>query len=269
MLLSALPARLAAPACASEMGTASAVGPRSERIRLLQKLCDEHSAVSLHASHDDPHSADAASLATHLTARLWAVDSVQSSLSWHVPADHPGLDELVQAPTLQAVALLDDAQLQFRLHSPLLVHSDARCVLQAALPEEMQRIQRRDAYRVPTPERLAPTARFRHPSLPDMPLALRVLDISLGGCALWLPHDVPPLQAGSHLAQALIELDTLTRFKTSLDIHHINHFHAGHHGVRLGCAWLPLPGPAQRTLQRWIDHTQKRQRLLAAGADKV
>jgi flagellar brake protein len=265
MLLPALPALAVASAVAPEFGVASSVSQRSERIRLLQRLCDQHSAVLLHAEHDDPHSGGAAGL----TARLWAVDSLQNCLSWSVPADHPGLDDLVQAPMLQAVALLDNAQLQFRLHSPLLVHSQARCVLQAALPDEMQRIQRRDAYRVPTPERLAPTARFRHPGLPDMQLALRVLDISLGGCALWLPLDVPPLQAGSHLSEALIELDTLTRFKTSLDIQHINHFSAVNQGVRLGCAWLPLPGPAQRTLQRWIDHTQKRQRLLAVGTDKA
>ena len=38
--------------------------------------------------------------------------------------------------------------------------------------------------------------------MPEMALTLRVLDLSLGGCALWCPADVPPLQPGTRLAIA-------------------------------------------------------------------
>ena len=35
---------------------------------------------------------------------------------------------------------------------------------------------------------------------PEMQLALRVLDVSIGGCALQVPRDVPALQPGAKLA---------------------------------------------------------------------
>ena len=34
--------------------------------------------------------------------------------------------------------------------------------------------------------------------MPDMQLELRVLDVSIGGCALWLPHDLPPWKTVYH-----------------------------------------------------------------------
>ena len=49
------------------------------------------------------------------------------------------------------------------------------CALQAAMPRDLYRFQRRGAYRVRTMERSSPMARLRHPSIPDMVLSLRVL----------------------------------------------------------------------------------------------
>jgi c-di-GMP-binding flagellar brake protein YcgR len=45
-----------------------------------------------------------------------------------------------------------------------------------------------------------------------MQLALRVLDVSIGGCALLLPADVPALEPGVTLQGVEIELDADTRF---------------------------------------------------------
>ena len=40
-------------------------------------------------------------------------------------------------------------------------------------------------------------AAFRTAAGPDMQLALRIVDISISGCALLLPSDVPPLTPGT------------------------------------------------------------------------
>jgi len=66
----------------------------------------------------------------------------------------------------------------------------------AELPREVFRFQRRNSFRVRTLPRSSPTMVLRHPGIPDMTLALRVLDVSTGGCALFLPNDVPPLSPG-------------------------------------------------------------------------
>jgi c-di-GMP-binding flagellar brake protein YcgR len=114
--------------------------------------------------------------------------------------------------------------------------------------------------------------------MPDMLLALRMLDVSIGGCALWLPGDVPPLQAGTRLGDLQVELDAETRFSAPATLQHVTSLGHGSEppertpagvaqavaaGVRIGCEWLALPGPAERVLQRWIDRAQQRQRLLA------
>ena len=108
-------------------------------------------------------------------------------------------------------------------------------------------------------------ASLRHPALPDMRLALRVMDVSIGGCALWLPQDVPPLQAGTLVADVHIELDTDTRFAAALCLQHVSGQGDNEQGVRVGCEWQALGPNAERVLQRWIDRTQRRRQLLTLG----
>ncbi len=226
----------------------------TERLALLRQLRDGNTPVILNAPDG-----------TSLTTALWALDDVRSRLSFSADASHPQLPGLVDADEVVAVAYLESVKLQFDLPGLVLVRSFNACTLQATMPRDIYRFQRRNAYRVRTPERNAPTARFRHPSMPEMVLALRVLDVSVGGCALWLPHDVPTLQAGTRLAEVQVELDDLTRFAAALTLQHVTVLQTGDRGVRLGCAWQPLSGGAERQLQRWIDQAQKRRRLLSLG----
>jgi c-di-GMP-binding flagellar brake protein YcgR len=114
---------------------------------------------------------------------------------------------------------------------------------------------------VRTVERQAPVARLRHPAIPEMTLALRVIDVSLGGCALWLPDDVPPLAAGTLLAEVGVTLDVATHFVAALRLQHVSALAPGMPGKRLGCEW-ELSGAAERSLQRFVDQAQRRRRLM-------
>ncbi len=225
-----------------------------ERLALLRQLRDGNTPVILNAP-------DGSSMST----ALWALDDQRGRLNFSADASHPQLQALVDADEVVAVAYLESVKLQFDLPGLLLVRSFNACALQAAMPRDIYRFQRREAYRVRTPERQAPKAYFRHPSMPDMPLALRVLDVSIGGCALWLPHDVPTLQVGTRLSEVLVELDELTRFNAALTLQHVMVLQTGDRGVRLGCAWRPSGMQAERSLQRWIEQAQKRRRLLTLG----
>jgi flagellar brake protein len=183
------------------------------------------------------------------------------------------LPTLVDADEAVAVAYLESVKLQFDLQDFMLVHGHNSCALQCRLPDEIYRFQRRNAYRVRTRESHGPRAGFRHPSMPEMHVELRVLDVSIGGCALWLPPDVPLLQAGTVLADVRLELDADTRFTSAVRLQHVSAqgaFHGspggnGTQGVRVGCEWRNLPSPSERVLQRWIDRTQRRRHLLTLG----
>jgi flagellar brake protein len=145
----------------------------------------------------------------------------------------------------------------------MLVRGTKHCALQADLPRELYRFQRRDSFRVRTHDRGSPTAHLRHPSMPDMTLALRVLDVSIGGCALLLPDDVPALPAGVRISGVFIELDADTRFDAELKLHHVTAMQSPSRAARLGCEFMHVDPKTTRALQRYIDQTQKRRRLLA------
>jgi c-di-GMP-binding flagellar brake protein YcgR len=225
-----------------------------ERASLLRQLRDGNVPVYLSSPQG-----------VGLASSLWTVDTDAGRLNFSADSQNPQLPALVEADELTAVAYLDSVKLQFELDSVTLVRGRDACSLQSGLPRELYRFQRRSAYRVRTVERHTPTAHLRHPALPDMRLALRVLDVSIGGCALWQPHDVPPLQAGSLVNDVQVELDADTRFSAALTLQHVSASGPVDRGHRLGCEWRPLSGAAERTLQRWIDQAQKRRRMLSLG----
>lgn len=186
-----------------------------------------------------------------LRTAIWAMDTTQQRLNLSVEASDPRLQQLVQSDEAVAVAYLPSAKLLFELRHLILVRSQRACMLQVDLPSEIYRIQRRNAFRV------------RHPAIPDMELSLRLLDVSLGGCALWLPDDVPLLQAGTLFGEVHVELDAETRFSTGLLVQHVSAMGPGEQGLRLGCEWAALGGVSERVLQRWIDMAQKRRSRLS------
>lgn len=228
------------------------VSSQAEVVRLLKQLMD--GATPLHLSAPD---------GSHYTTTLWTIDVQQRRLSLSADADASQLPALVEAGEAAAVAYLDSVKLQFDAANLVLVHGQKTCALQCDLPQELFRFQRRNAYRVRTLPRTSPTVTFRHPAIPEMSLALRVLDVSTGGCALFLPNDVPSLAPGITVHGVRMELDANTRFEATLQLCHVTSLNPQSNGVRIGCELTRLDGDAQRMLQRYIDQTQKRRRLLA------
>lgn len=200
---------------------------------------------------------------TGLGATVWTVDDERQRIAFDVEAGDPQLPGLVEANEATAVAYLDAVKLQFELQDLVLVRSPRATALQARLPRHVYRFQRRSSYRVRTLERGAPVARLRHPSLPDMQVSMRLLDVSIGGCALMLPEDVPPLLPGSVINGVVLELDTDTLLNVTLRIQHASSILSKASGLRLGCEFLQPDNTTERLLQRYIDHTQKRRRLLS------
>lgn len=227
-----------------------AVHHPTEVLGLLRQLVDSH--VRVHLS--TPSGAS-------YTTQVWTVDGHLRRLSLAADAAHPAVRDLIDGGEATVVAYLASIKLQFDLQHLVLVHGGTGSALQAAMPSVLYRFQRRSSFRVRTPVSSAPTATLRHPSMPEMQLALRILDVSVGGCALALPADVPDLAAGITLAGVQIELDGDTRFTTGLTLQHVSGGMGSTDGNRrLGCAFVKLDGAAQRTLQHYIDQTQKRQR---------
>jgi flagellar brake protein len=75
---------------------------------------------------------------------------------------------------------------------------------------------------------------------------------------------VPPLPPGLEMGGVQLDLDTDTSLDVVLRIQHASSvLGMPSAGLRLGCELLRLDAGTLRTLQRYIDQTQKRRRLLS------
>ena len=196
----------------------------AEIAAMLKRLADANVHVTVSSPRGDT-----------ITATLWTVDAKRGLVSFSLLADEPQLDAVVEGDEAMVLGYLDSIKLQFDVHDLVLVHRGSHKALNAAFPRELFRFQRRSGFRVQPMLRSSPVARVRHPMIPDMQLCLRVLDISIGGCALFLPDDVPPLDPGVLLNGVVLELDADTRVTTGLRLQHVTSINPDSRGVRLGC----------------------------------
>lgn len=225
-----------------------------EVLAMLKRLQDGNVIVHLNGSDG----------ATYTTT-LWSVDPVRGLISFSAEGQNNQVQALVESADAVAVAYLDSIKLQFDATGLVMVHNARGAVLNCAMPRELFRFQRRSGFRVRPLLRSTPMARVRHPAIHEMPLALRVLDVSIGGCALFLPDDVPPLPPGVVLNGVQMDLDVDTRIHVALRLQHVTSINPDSRGVRLGCEIVNPSADVARALQRYIDQTQKRQRLLNGG----
>jgi c-di-GMP-binding flagellar brake protein YcgR len=198
-----------------------------------------------------------------LRATLWTVDAARSRLSFAIDAADPRTASLSECEEATIVTYLDAVKIQFDVHSIVVVRGHGASTLSCPMPQVLYRIQRRGAYRVRPLLRSSPQARLRHPEIPEMELSLRVLDVSIGGVALFLPDDVPTVQPGVQVNRVEFDLDAETRFTVDLRILHASSLNNESRGARLGCEFVRAGAEVERTLQRFIDQTQKRRRMMA------
>lgn len=224
----------------------------AEVLKILRQLRD--ASVPINLSAPDGHS---------LRSSLWSIATEQRRLNFTAETAGPQLQPMVDGDEVVAVSYLESVKLQFDLRDLVLVSGSHGLTLQASFPTEIYRFQRRRAYRVRTIERNSPTAHLRHPGQPGKTLALRVTDVSIGGCALLAPPGVSGLEPGTEIQSVRIELDADTRFDANLQLQHVSMMQGEGQGARVGCEWLHLGGAAERALQLYIDQAQKRWRMLS------
>jgi c-di-GMP-binding flagellar brake protein YcgR len=244
----------------STSGAASAVS-RPEDFRITAPF--EIAAVLKRLAEGNVHVGLNTPEGGSIVATVWAVDPANGMLSFSIAPHEPQLDAVVECDEASVVGYLDQVKVQFDVDKLVLVRSGERVALKCGFPRELFRFQRRNGFRVRPMVRTTPVAVLRHPVIPDMRLELRVLDVSISGCALFLPSDVPPLAPGVLMNGVLIDLDADTRLHTGLRLHHVTSLNPDSRGVRLGCEMVAPAPDGVRALQRYIDQTQKRRRMLS------
>lgn len=229
------------------------IGNSVEIMALLQQLLDSNALITLSAPNGSCY-----------TTLLRSVDAKRGVVCMSASAHDAPLQSLLSSDEVVAVAYLNNIKVQFDLMGAVLVNAPNDQAINARLPQEMYRFQRRAAFRVRPLSTRVPTAQFPHPAMPDMTLSLRILDISLSGVALFLPDNVPPVEAGVRIGQCLLTLDDDTQLTTGLLIQHVTSIHPDTKGVRLGCELIQQDW-SDRSLQSYINQTQKRRLALPSA----
>jgi flagellar brake protein len=198
----------------------------------------------------------------HLTGTLWAVDREAGRLCFGIDEKTAALQALLQGSAISASTEVDRIGLEFDLQRPLLVRSASGCALQTALPTSLARHQRRNSFRVRSGQRVGPSVRLQLPGHTHEALNLRVLDISIGGCSLLLPGALPVPSLGYSFKAVRVEVEPGASFTADMALHVVRTA-SDTQEHQLGCEWQRMDGAAQRSLQRYIDDTQRRRRSMA------
>lgn len=241
---------LDALAAAGGLSEFAITSPREVAL-LLKQLADAAVVLNMNASNG-----------ATLRVTLWTVDAGRGRIAFAMDATDPRATTLSECDEATVVTYLDAVKIQFDVHSLVVVRGHGASTLACAMPQVLYRIQRRQAFRVRPLARSSPAARLRHPEIAEMKLALRVVDVSIGGCALFLPDDVPTVQPGVTANRVEIDLDAETRFTVDLRILHVSKLGNESNGARLGCEFVKPGADVERQLQRFIDQTQKRRRMM-------
>jgi c-di-GMP-binding flagellar brake protein YcgR len=170
----------------------------------------------------------------------------------------------LQAERLLCVTQLNKIRIQFRLHNILEKPVGKHPALAAPIPEEILRLQRRDAFRLQVP--LSYDLRCILPE-PDHSLPRKkgngvpVIDISAGGLSVELPFSNTVPVVGDKIIGCRLKLpDHL--IKVDLDVRNqcLRVLGNGKKMLRLGCSFISLPTQGANQIQRLIYQIEREMR---------
>jgi len=223
------------------------IASAAEVAAILRTLLETRTPVTLTAPGGEP-----------VKSMLCAMDLARGTLAFELPPGSATAQQLGEADGVVVETYLDHIRVQFELDAPS--HSNA--LLRSLMPTLVYRFQRRRAFRVKPHSRTPVVVLTPIPAggIVRAPRTLRVLDISTGGAAVVLP-DGQEFDWEVGLAMRVrVELDRQTSFEGEAVLVNIRPPKDG--SRLLGLAFTSLSVDAQRTVQLYVDQTQKLQRLL-------
>jgi c-di-GMP-binding flagellar brake protein YcgR len=178
------------------------------------------------------------------------------------------VDAISGARSVTGVAFPGRIKTQFRLTELRMTGFSLRAAergeplsLTAPIPDELWRIQRRDAFRVVPP--FDDGACCVRRTGPDAETSYPVSDLSAGGAALVLPPGEPTPAVGERWPHSRIETTSGRLIPCDLIVRHVVEDPDGSGAHRVGCAFQALPGDVQRQLQLYVIDIDKRMRRSA------
>lgn len=202
-----------------------------------------------------------------ISASLWSVDQFHGHLHFNVGSAELDVAQVAELPNLWGAAYLNDVKLQFQLTQAQVTPRGKEFSVRVDLPATVYMMPRRAAVRVRQAAERLPQVRFVHPLDTQQFVEMKVLDLSLTGCALWKPAGTLGLQPGAELRSVELELSEDQMLFTDMRVQHVTVQTKSPAGSRIGCAWVDLSDSAKATLTDWIQPGRRRQQLVSLKFD--
>jgi flagellar brake protein len=175
----------------------------------------------------------------------------------------------LEADRLFCVTQLDKVKIQFLLGGLTRIETDRGPAFQAALPESVLRLQRREFYRLTTP--------IARPLICAIPVnevdgskrfvESHIADISGGGVGvISLPKDML-IEESMEFPNCRLDLPEIGRITATLKIRSVMEIETrtGGHLRRAGCEFINLPGPMLTMIQRYILKIERERKARESG----
>ncbi|MDR1424413.1 MAG: flagellar brake protein [Azoarcus sp.] len=170
----------------------------------------------------------------------------------------------LESERMLCVTQLNKIRIQFRLVNGTEVPIDGRPTIAASLPEEILRLQRRDAFRLQVPlshelKCILPALQRKHgKELKRHSLEAPVIDISAGGLSLEIPLAKTMPTVGDQINGCHLKLpNDLIGINLEVRNHGRRILSDGKEILRLGCSFVALPVQAANQIQRYIYQAER------------
>lgn len=188
-----------------------------------------------------------------VVTRLLDIDVEQNVLIVDACPTATMTDKLLMASNLSVSTEVRQITIRFDSGQPRATLFEGRSAIKIPIPENIVRIQRRDAYRIGTPPVEIVNCRFTHPSVPRREILLRVVDLSVEGMALLADPGLWSAKSGTLIRDCRIDLPATGVVSCNARIVRVLEKEiAGKNRLLIGCEFQKLTGSAETLLQKYI-----------------
>ncbi len=216
---------------------------------LIARLCDERVPMTVYWGGDGGFA----------VTQIMKVDAVRNEVHFDMPNQPQQQSQLLDAAELVCVAFVENVKLQFTVLAPRRAASAGFPTFLSGLPERVLRLQRREYYRVRTPENVSASCLVPYSGDQGQYESLRVLDVSVGGLAmLAYPRHFDPTALAT-IDHCYLDLPGVGTVTVRLRVAHVETSPDGQ-SRRCGCEFIDLSPQARMMLQRYVHRIDVGQR---------
>jgi flagellar brake protein len=219
---------------------------------VLRTVRERRALIALHLSDNNDM----------LFTSILQVDGERGDLVLDYPNNESAVRRALAAESVVCTTTHDDVKIQFRCEALRKIRYNGRDELCCNIPDAVLRVQRRNTFRVQTPQAdplkcvitLPPGSR---PATAEV----TVLDISCGGVAVIDHHPMLAMDPGAFYDKCRLELPGVGEIEFRMRVRDV-HDYTLRNGLtcrRAGCAFVDMPESMMAVVQRYIIQLEREQ----------